>query len=402
MKVLIADKLSDKTVSALKKLGMEVTVNADLTAENLPGAVGDSDILVVRSTKVTSKTIESAPNLSLIVRAGAGVNTIDIPAANSRGIYVSNCPGKNTEAVAELAIGLLIATDRQIANATDDLRNGWWKKKEYGKARGLKGRTLGIVGFGAVGRTVARRALGLEMKVAAWSRSLSEETAEELGVIRVADLHALAQQSDAVSVHVAYNENTRHLIDKPFLDCMKDGAILINTSRGEVVDTHALKDAIKAKRLRVGLDVFENEPAGSDAAFADKEIANMVTGTPHIGASTDQASEAIAAEVVNVVKSFQETGVPRNTVNIRARSSATESLVVRHYNRVGIIAGILVKLRNEGINIEEMTNIIFETSKAACCTLLLDGAPSAEMLREIQKDENIIEVALKPLNSNVE
>jgi D-3-phosphoglycerate dehydrogenase len=397
MKVLIADKLSDKTVSGLKRLGMEVTLDAELTADNLPQAIGDADILVVRSTKVTAKTIEAAPSLSLIIRAGAGVNTIDISAANARGIYVSNCPGKNTEAVAELTIGLLISADRRIPNATFDLRNGSWKKKEYGKARGLKGRTLGIIGFGAVGKAVARRALGLEMKVIAWSRSLTKETAEQFGVACASDLQTLAQQSDAVSVHVAYKEQTHHLIKKSFLDCMKNGTILINTSRGEVVDTQALKEAIKDKGLRVGLDVFENEPAGGEAPFADKELADMVAATPHIGASTDQASEAIADEVIQIVKSFEEAGVPINTVNIRARSSATQSLVVRHYNRVGVLAGILDKLRNGGINIEEMTNIIFETSKAACCTLLLDGAPSNDMLSEMQKDENIIEVALKPL-----
>jgi D-3-phosphoglycerate dehydrogenase len=397
MKVLIADKLSDKTVSVLKKLGMEVSVNAELTADDLPQAIGDSDILIVRSTKVTSKTIESAPNLSLIIRAGAGVNTIDLAAANMRGIYVSNCPGKNTEAVAELAIGLLVNADRQVTSATCDLRNGSWKKKEYGKARGLKGRTLGIVGFGAIGKAVARRAQGLEMKLIAWSRSLTEETAEQLSVTNVPDLQTLAQQADAVSIHVAYKGETHHLINKVFFDCMKNGAILINTSRGEVVDTQALKDAIKTKKLRVGLDVFENEPTGGEAPFVDKELAAMVTGTPHIGASTDQASEAIADEVVHIVKSFQETGVPLNTVNIRARSSATQSLVVRHYNRIGVLAGILDKLRSSGINIEEMTNIIFETSKAACCTLLLDGAPSNSVLSEMQKDENIIEVALKPL-----
>ncbi len=398
MKVLIADKLSDKTVSVLKKLGIEVSVNAELTADDLPQAIGDSDILIVRSTKVTSKTIESAPNLSLIIRAGAGVNTIDLAAANTRGIYVSNCPGKNTEAVAELAIGLLVSADRQVTNATCDLRNGSWKKKEYGKARGLKGRTLGIVGFGAIGKAVASRAQGLEMKVIAWSRSLTKETAEQLSVACVPDLQSLAQRSDAVSIHVAYEEETHHLINKVFFDCMKNGAILINTSRGEVVATQALKDAIKTKKLRVGLDVFENEPTGSEAPFADKELAGMVTGTPHIGASTDQASEAIADEVVNIVKSFQETGVPLHTVNIRARSSATQSLVVRHYNRIGVLAGILDKLRSSGINIEEMTNIIFETSKAACCTLLLDGAPSNSVLSEMQKDENIIEVSLKSLN----
>lgn len=397
MKVLIADKLSDKTVSALKALGMEATVNADLTADNLADAIDDSDILVVRSTKVNAKTISAAKNLSLIIRAGAGVNTIDLASANTRGIYVSNCPGKNTEAVAELALGLLIAADRQVVNATSDMRGGAWKKKEYGKARGLKGRTLGILGFGEIGKSVAVRAQSLGMRVLAWSRSLTEEVAAEYGVGYSPNLTSLAGQCDAFSIHVAYKPETHHLINKAVLDAMKNGAILINTSRGEVVDTAALKAAIREKKLRVGLDVFENEPAGGEAEFADKELAAMVTATPHIGASTDQASEAIADEVVRIVKTFQETGVPLNTVNIRARSSATQSLVVRHFNRVGVLAGILGRLRSSGINVEEMTNIIFEASKAACCTLLLDHAPSKEVLNEMGSDENIIEVALKPI-----
>ncbi len=398
MKVLIADKLSSKAVAALKALGAEVRVNAELTSDDLPAAIKDSDILVVRSTKVTAKTIESAPNLSMIIRAGAGVNTIDLAAANMRGIYVSNCPGKNTEAVAELAIGLLISADRRLADATSDLRGGKWRKKEYGKARGLKGRTMGIVGFGSIGKAVAARARSLEMNVTAWSRSLTQEIAKEHGVSYAPDILSLAGQSDAVSIHIAYKQDTHHLVGRAFLDSMKEGAILVNTSRGEVVDTAALKEAISSKKLRVGMDVFENEPAGGEAEFTDKELAALITATPHIGASTDQASEAIADEVVRIVKSFIQSGVPLNTVNIRARSSATQSLVVRHYNRVGVLAGILDKLRISGINVEEMTNIIFESSKAACCTLLLDNAPKQAILDEMSKDENIIEVALKPIS----
>ncbi len=397
MKVLIADKLSEKTVIALKTLGMEVTVNPDLSADDLPRVVRDTDILVVRSTKVTQKAIDSAKKLSLIIRAGAGVNTIDLASANSRGIYVSNCPGKNTEAVAELAIGLLIAADRQIVNATSDMRNGMWKKKAYGKSRGLKGRTLGIIGFGAIGKAVAARAMALEMNVIAWSKSLSKDIADSYGIGYAADIASLAKLSDAVSVHTVYKPETHHLIDKDFLNAMRNDAIFVNTSRGEVVNTLALVEAIKSKNLRVGLDVFEGEPAGGEAEFTGKELASLVTATPHIGASTDQASEAIADEVVNIVNSYVTTGVPLNTVNIRARSSATQSLVVRHYNRVGVLAGILGNLKSNGINVEEMTNIIFEASKAACCTLLLDSAPSQSVIQEMSRDENVIEIALKPV-----
>ena len=394
MKILIVDKMSEKCVKALKDMGAEVAVNA-VKAEDLPKALGDTEVLIVRSTKVSAAAIESAPALSLIVRAGAGVNTIDVAAASKRGIYVANCPGQNTDAVAELAVGLLIAADRRIVNATDDLRTGKWKKSEYGKARGLKGRTLGIVGLGSIGTAVTKRALGLEMNVIAWSRSLTPQKAEELGVGYCAKLEELAEKSDAVSVHVAAAKETNNLIGKDFLTKMKKGAILINTSRGEVVDTAALKAAVAEKGLRVGLDVFAGEPAGGEAEFPDKELAAAVIGTPHIGASTDQASEAIAAETVRVIETYQKRGHPVNTVNIQEKTHAIINLVVRHFNRVGVLAGVLDELRNEGINIEEMENIIFEGGAAACCTLKLDETPSDALIAKLGKAENIIKVMLK-------
>lgn len=398
MKVLIADRLSDKAVSALRQLGVDVSINPDLTADDLPNAIDDFDILVVRSTKVTARTIQSAKNLSLIIRAGAGVNTIDVSEANLHGVYVANCPGKNTEAVAELTIGLMIAADRQIVNAAISMRDGKWKKKEYGKANGLKGRTLGIVGLGQIGRAVAQRAQAFEMKVIAWSRSLTLEKAESLNIGYASTLQEIAERSDAVSVHVAYKKETHHLINSSFFSAMKQGAIFINTSRGEVVDTAALKSAIREKKLRVGLDVFEDEPATGDAPFNDLELASLISATPHIGASTEQAAEAIADEVVTIVRAFKETGMPINVVNVRTKSSATASLVIRHYNKVGVLAAILTKLKENGINVEEMTNTIFEDSKAACCTMLIDGMPSPESIAEMQKNENVIEVLVKPLS----
>ena len=225
MKVLIADKLSDDTVVALEWLGLQVRVEPDLTAEALPDAIGDANILVVRSTKVTAAAFAAAEQLSLVIRAGAGVNTIDLKSACDGGIYVANCPGKNTAAVAELAIGLLIAADRRICDATQALRNGRWEKKEYGNARGLKGRTLGILGFGNIGQAVAERALGLGMKVIVWSRSLTEEIADEHGVGRADSPMALAAASDAISVHLAFNADTKHLVGKEFLDAMRPSAI---------------------------------------------------------------------------------------------------------------------------------------------------------------------------------
>lgn len=398
MKVLIADKLSDKTRDALKQLGADVTINPDLTADDLPEAIGNNEVLVVRSTKVRAETIESAPSLSLIIRAGAGVNTIDLEKASSRGIHVANCPGKNTDAVAELAIGLLISCDRRIVDATSDLRNGKWRKKEYGKARGLKGRTLGIIGLGSIGKAVASRAQGLEMNVVAWSRSLTEELAEELEIGYCETPLEVAEQADAVTVHLAANSDTKYFIGKNFLNHMKPSSIFINTSRGEVVDTNALKQVIKEKNIRVGLDVYENEPGSGDAPFDDKELSDMITGTPHIGASTDQSSEAIAEEVVRVFRNYIETGKPFNAVNIRDKKSKI-NMIVRHYNKVGVLASVLDILRNEGINIEEMENTIFRGGDAASCTLMLDKAPSDGIIKSIKDADNIIQVMLKESNT---
>lgn len=395
-KILIADKLSPTAVTQLQQLGAEVAVLEQVTEQQLPEVMSDVEVLIVRSKKVNAAAIDAAPLLSLIVRAGAGVNTIDLPAASNRGIHVANCPGKNTDAVAELAIGLMIAADRRIVSATNDLRAGKWRKKEYGKARGLKGRTLGIVGLGDIGRAVARRAKGLDMHVIAWSRNLSEELAEQLGIERCASAAQVAAKADVVSVHLALKPDTKHFINREFFGAMKDGTIFINTSRGEVVDTEALKTAVREKKLCVGLDVFENEPAGGEAELLDTELADLACCcTPHVGASTDQASEAIAAETVRIVRSYLETGKPLHTVNIRARTSAKINLVVRHHNHVGVLASVLDELRNEGVNIEEMENTIFEGGQTATCTLRLDDVPSDTTIKKLSQDKNIIRVMLK-------
>jgi D-3-phosphoglycerate dehydrogenase len=396
MKVLIVDKLSPETVTSLEQLGMEVEVGKNLTAETLPGALAGTDILVVRSTKVTAATIAAAKQLSLIIRAGAGVDTIDLAAASARGIYVANCPGKNTAAVAELAIGLLIAADRRIVDAAVAMRNGSWQKKEFGKARGLAGRTLGILGFGAIGKAVAQRAMGLEMKVVAWSRSLTAAAAEQCGVGYAASPEAVARAADAVSVHLASTPETKHLVGAKFFEAMAPGAIFINTSRGALVDTAALRAAVAQKGLRVGLDVFEGEPAGGEAAWTDKEVAALTTCTPHVGASTDQAAEAIAAEVVRIVAAFQQTGHPAGAVNLSSGSPATQRMVVRHYDRVGVLAAVLDALREEGINVEEMENAIFAGAEAACCALQLSKAPSAKLVACLQGNPNVIHVLLGP------
>ncbi|MBN1561433.1 hydroxyacid dehydrogenase [candidate division KSB1 bacterium] len=395
MKVLIADKLSASAVDALVNLGCSVTVEAELTADTLPQRIDDFDVLVVRSTRVTAATIDAAASLSLIIRAGAGVNTIDLEAASHRGIYVANCPGENTRAVAELVIGLMIAADRRIVDAAKELRAGVWNKKEYSKARGLAGRTLGIIGLGSIGSAVALAACGLKMNVIAWSRRLTPEMARDLDIGFCASPLEVAEKADVLSVHLAAAPETKRMCDVEFFAHMKEGALFINTSRGDIVDTAALKQAMQEKKLRVALDVYENEPGSGTADFADIELAGKITGTPHIGASTEQASEAIAAAVVRIVEHYMHTGKPTNVVNIRQESYACSTLEVTHYNKVGVLAAVLHEIRSAGINVEEMDNTIFTNGAAAGATIKIDEKPSPAVVDKIRQLEHVIRVALK-------
>ena len=393
-KVLIADKLAEHVESEIQALGCEVKSNPDLSASDLSENLGDSEILVVRSTKVTDKAISAATNLSLVIRAGAGVNTIDVESASKRGIQVANCPGTNAAAVAELAIGLMIAADRRIVDACQDLRKGKWRKKEYGKAQGLKGRTIGILGFGAIGQAVAKAAKGLEMEVIVWSRSMTKERAESMNVNLASSPIDLAAKADVVSVHLALCEETKHFVGKEFLDQMQTGAILINTSRGPLVDTNALKESIANKQLRFATDVFEEEPEGGENEFNETEFADLITCTPHIGASTTQTSNAVGDAVVEIVASYLKNGLVESAVNLLDKSSASHRLVVRHLNQVGVLAGVLDGLRSENINVEETENTIFNGEDAAVCSLRLDKAPSGNLMETLSSSDSILNISV--------
>src|SRR5712691_3073442 len=268
MKVLIADKFEESGIASLTAAGCEVLYKPDLVDERLANAIRDSgvDVLVVRSTKVTEPMLDTG-RLSLVVRAGAGVNTIDVAAASKRGIYVSNCPGRNAIAVAELAFGLILSLDRRIPDNVTDLRSGRWNKKEYSEARGLYGRTLGLLGYGNIAQEVAKRAHAFGMPIIVWSRRFSsgrasvEATAVPMRLAKTAQ--ELAAASDVLSVHLALTADTRGLVSASVLDRLKPGSYFINTARGEVVDYAALEKAARERNIRVALDVFAAEPSGA-------------------------------------------------------------------------------------------------------------------------------------------
>jgi D-3-phosphoglycerate dehydrogenase len=402
MKVLIADKFEKVGIDGLKELGCAVVSRPELTAEALPAAVKEVDpqILIVRGTKVSAETLNVGTSLTLVIRAGAGIDTIDVDSASSRGIFISNCPGKNSIAVAELVMGLLLACDRRIPDQVADLRQDKWNKAEYSKARGLYGRTLGIVGLGQIGREVAVRARAFGMRVLAWSRTLTHEEADRLEIAYGQSPLEVARLSDVVTVNVAANAETRHLVNAEFLAAMRPGAYLINTSRGSVVDEAALRQAVSEKKIRAGLDVFQNEPAGGKGEFTNPIVqVPGVYGTHHVGASTDQAQVAIAHEVIRIVQAFQATGEVPNVVNRLARSSASHVLVIRHRNRPGVLAHVFGVLANAEINVEEVENIIYHGAQATLARIHLDGEPSNGALERIKSgNADIISVELSEID----
>jgi D-3-phosphoglycerate dehydrogenase len=397
LRVLIADSFEKSGQDGFQAAGFDVSYQPSLKDEALAKEVArlQPDVLVVRSTKITEAILAAGP-LKLVVRAGAGYNTIDVAAASSRGIYVSNCPGKNSVAVAELAFALILALDRRIADNVVSSREGRWNKAEFSKARGLYGRTLGLIGLGQIGREMIPRAKGFGLNVVGWSRHLTVAGAAELGIEYKASPVEVAAGSDIVSVHLALTAETRGLIGADFFDALRHGSFFINTSRAEIVEQEALRRSVAEKDIRAGLDVFWKEPTGGTGEFADEIVkAGLVYGTHHIGASTDQAQEAIAAETVRIVREFQNTGKVPNVVNLAKATPAVCALVVRHLDRPGVLASVLDAISAAHINVQEMENIVFEGAQAAVARIHLEAEPAVSLMDEIRAgNPHILELGL--------
>jgi D-3-phosphoglycerate dehydrogenase / 2-oxoglutarate reductase len=402
MRLLIADKLHPRAIEELRTLPIEVVYEPELTKEGLEQRLTGVGILVVRSTEVTASAIENAKHLNLIVRAGAEHGTIDVRAACKRGIYVASCPGKNATAVAELVFGLMVALDRRIPDAVTSLRAGKWERKEFSKAEGLHGKTLGIAGLGAIGREVAHRARSFGLNPVAWSRSLNPSRAAELGVGYAASIDDLASRSHILTLHLALTDRTRRIVNQRVLALLSERAILINTARADLVDYAALLEAVERRGLRVGLDVYPDEPRATGHfptpdIFRSHPLGGLVYGTPHVAAATDQAQLAIASETVRIVRSFLlEARVP-NVVNVSNATAARFQLVIRMLDKVGTFAHVLGVLKRHGINVEEVTNTVFEGGVAACAKLRLLARPTEAALAEIKAFDEVLHVDLVTL-----
>jgi len=390
VKVLIADKFPDQYIQQLRDHDLEVKYEPKLGENDLPDAAREIDILVVRSTVVNEETINNSQKLNLIVRAGSGVNNIKIPAANKKGIYVANCPGMNSIAVAELTIGLMISLDRRIPDNVFDFRQGKWNKGEYSKAEGLFGKTLGIIGVGNIGKEVAKRALAFGMNV--YGKDISR--IEGVMVKDFSEMNELLPLCDIVSIHLPATPQTKGLFNREMFKFMKPGALLIKTSRHDIIDEDALLEAVAEKNLRAAVDVFKGEPEGKSGEVKSKLQGNPnIYVTHHIGASTEQAQNAVAAETIKIILDYVNSGIIAHWVNRAKVTDAHYQLVVKHYDKPGVLASILAVIRDGNINIEEIENIIFEGGVVACCTMKLQVPATTEMLKQIKDNPNVLSLS---------
>jgi D-3-phosphoglycerate dehydrogenase len=389
-KVLIADKFPEEYIQQMKDSDLEVIYSPKLGENDLPEAAKEVEILVVRSTVVNADTINKSSKLNLIIRAGAGVNNINITAANQKGIYVANCPGMNSIAVAELAMGLIISLDRRIPDNVADFRSGKWNKGEYSKAEGLFGKNLALVGFGNIGKEVAKRAIAFGMNV--YAKDIIPIEAER--VKEFSELDKVLPICDIISIHLPSTPQTKGLFNKQILSYLKPGALLINTSRADIIDEDALLDAIKEKNIKVAFDVFKDEPEGKTGEVKSKlQSSSNIYVTHHIGASTEQAQNAVAAETVRIIKKYINNGVIEHWVNKSKKTAAKYQLVVKHFDKPGVLASILDIIRKKDINIEEIENIIFDGGVAACCTMKLKSEVTSDMLSEMKANQNILSIS---------
>jgi D-3-phosphoglycerate dehydrogenase / 2-oxoglutarate reductase len=311
IKVLVADDMSKAAVEIMTKAGLSVDVKTGLPPAELGQIIGQYHGLAVRSaTKVTADILAKATNLKIVGRAGVGVDNIDVKAATEKKVQVINTPQGNAIAAGELAVSYIFALARKLPQSTASMKKGEWEKKKFMGVE-ITGKTLGVVGFGNIGRTVAERGVGLRMKVLAYDPMLPAGATPPAG-IEFASFDDLVSRADFISLHIPLLPTTKNLFGAETLAKMKKGAYLINCARGGVVDEAALYEALKNGHLGgAALDVFEKEPCGPLPLF---ELDNVLA-SPHIGASTKEAQDKVAVELAEVFVDFLKSGRVRNAVN---------------------------------------------------------------------------------------
>ena len=316
-RVLVADDLSTEGVEVLRRAGLEVDVRVGMKPEELESVIGDYDAIAVRSaTKVTARVLEKAARLRVVGRAGVGIDNVDLDAATRKGVVVMNSPGGSSVTVAELALGMMLALSRHIAQATASTRAGRWEKKRF-QGHELCGKTLGVVGIGNIGSVVVDRARSMKMGAVAYDPFISAEAAAQLGV-ELVTLDELWARADVISLHVPLTEKTRNVVNASTLARMKKGVLLVNCARGGLVDEEALAAAIASGHVGgAAFDVFEKEPVSPENPLL--KLDGFIC-TPHLGASTEEAQVAVAIGIAEQLAAFLTRGEVRNAVNVPSMS----------------------------------------------------------------------------------
>lgn len=352
-KVLISDKLGQDGIDVFEAAtDIDVDVRTGLSTEELISVIPDYDALVIRSgTTVTAEILQAGKNLKVVGRAGVGVDNVDVDAATRRGIIVMNTPGANTIATAEHAFALMAAASRNIAQAHASLVAGRWDRSAY-TGWELKGKTLGIIGFGRIGRALAVRAQAFEMSIMAYDPFVSERVGREAKV-ELADLGEVLAASDYVSLHTSLSDQTKNLINAETLAAMKPTAFVINAARGGLVDAKALAAALDAGDLRgAAVDVYDSEPPGDDNPLIGHP---RVTHTPHLGASTDEAQRSVAIEVAEqVIDALRDTRIT-NSVNLAYPPSMDHGRVNQFINlatKIGRLQAAMADSAIESVELE--------------------------------------------------
>ena len=337
MHIVIADALPSSAADTFRALGWTVDPRTGRSSDELARDLADADALIVRSaTQVTASLLAAAPRLRVVARAGTGVDNVDVPAASDRGIVVMNAAGANSISVAEHTFALLLALARAIPAADASMKRGLWDKKRLTGTE-LRGKVLGIIGFGRIGREVATRARAFGMELAAHDPFIASRAADAVGV-PLLSLDELLAQADFLTLHVPALDETRHMLNATTLGRCRRGVRIVNTARGELIDEAALADAIESGHVAgAALDVFETEPP------RDQRLTSLpqVIATPHIAASTNEAQELVGVEIALSVRDYLGEGLVRNAVNFPA-VAPDEFPKLRPYLRLADMLGALI------------------------------------------------------------
>jgi D-3-phosphoglycerate dehydrogenase len=397
-RVLISDKLETPGLDLLRQAGIELDERHGLTGSALQEALQAADGVIVRSgTRITGELLENPGRLRAVVRAGVGVENIDVAAATRRGIVVMNTPGGNTVSTAEHTITLLLALARQLPAADASLRQARWERGKFIGTQ-LAGKTLGVVGLGRVGREVARRATGLDMKVVGYDPFLSPDRAAQLGIEAVPDLDALLPRCDFLTVHTPLTDETRNLIGAGQIARMKQGARILNCARGGIIDETALADALRSGQIGgAALDVFVQEPPPPDHPLL--KLPNVVL-TPHLGASTVEAQASVALEAAQLLIDFLTRGVVQFAVNMAA-VDRTELEELRLYVDMARRLGLLHAQMAQGAI--QRAELSYRGEVARRSTRLITAAFAAGLLEyRLAQNVNIVNAEILARERGIE